>query len=210
MKNIIFDLDGTLWDTTEVAAKAWNQAINVVGGTSAVITPSMLTKQFGKPMDEIARSLFSDADEKQREILLRECIRVQHEALEQSTDSLLYPGVIETIQALSAKTSLYIVSNCQSGYIELFMRKTGVERYISDIECFGNTGLSKGENIKLLMERNGLEEAVYAGDTQGDCQAAAYAGIPFVYARYGFGDVERYDWVIDEISELLNLPGVSE
>lgn len=210
MKKFILDVDGTLWDTTEVVARAWNEAIRVTGGTSAVITASILKKEFGKPMDVIANNLFHDADEKQREILLQACIHYEHEYLEQCTDDLLYPGVRETIQALAANAPVFIVSNCQSGYIELFMSKAGVEPYITDFECFGNTGRSKGENIKLIMERNNLgDEAIYVGDTQGDYEATVQAGVPFVYARYGFGTVERCDWAIDEISELLEIGGLS-
>jgi len=203
MNNIMFDVDGTLWDTTEVVARAWNEAIRATGGTSAVVTAAKLKQLFGRPMNVIADILFSDADEKQRAILLEACVEYEHEALEDCTDNLLYPGVVQTIQELSVKTPLFIVSNCQSGYIELFMKKAGIERYITDFECFGNTGLSKGENIKLVMQRNNLKEAVYVGDTQGDYEATLVAGIPFIYARYGFGQPERYDRVIDELSELL-------
>lgn len=48
MDNIIFHVDGTLWDTTEVVAKAWNRAISEVGGAAPTITSSVLKKEFGK------------------------------------------------------------------------------------------------------------------------------------------------------------------
>lgn len=204
MKNIILDVDGTLWDTTEVIAKGWNRAISEIGGTSAIVTPSILKREFGKPMDEIANSLFHDASEEKRELLLERCCKYEHDLLKENTDDLLFPGIRETIRKLSEKCSLFIVSNCQSGYIELFIEKAGVEKYITDYECFGDTGRSKGENIKLVMERNDLEEAVYVGDTEGDYQATVLAGIPFIFAKYGFGNVKNYYLAISEIKELLN------
>lgn len=204
MKNIIFDVDGTLWDTTEVVAKAWNKAISEVGGTAANITSAVLKREFGKPMDEIANNLFYDAAEKERELLLNRCCECEHDALRENTDNLLFPEVKETIEKLSEKYGLYIVSNCQSGYIELFMEKVEIEKYIIDYECFGNTGKSKGENIKLLIERNNLEDAVYVGDTQGDYKATIFAGVPFIFAKYGFGKVENCYLAISEIKELLN------
>ena len=92
-----------------------------------------------------------------------------------------------------AKTyDLYIVSNCQCGYIEQFLRKTQLEAYIKDIECFGNTGKNKGENIRLLVKRNSLKAPVYIGDTKGDCDASKEAGVPFIFASYGFGNVTEY------------------
>jgi phosphoglycolate phosphatase len=205
MKNIIFDVDGTLWDTTEVVAEAWNKAISEVGGTAANITSAVLKREFGKPMDAIANNLFSDATEKERELLLERCCEHEHDALRESKDNLLFPEVKETIEKLYEKYGLFIVSNCQSGYIELFMEKVGIEKYIKDYECFGDTGKSKGENIKLLIERNNLEDVVYIGDTQGDYEATLFAGVPFIFAKYGFGKVENCYMAISEIKELLNL-----
>lgn len=205
MQNIIFDVDGTLWDTTEVVAKAWNRAISEVGGTAAVITTAVLKKEFGKPMNVIADNLFYDVNKRKRELLLKQCCKYEHDDLGENTDNLLFPDVKETLRKLSEKCRLFIVSNCQCGYIELFMEKAGIEKYITDYECFGNTGKSKGENIKLVIERNNLDDVVYVGDTQGDYEATIFAGIPFVFAKYGFGSVENCYLSINGITELLEL-----
>lgn len=205
MNNIILDVDGTLWDTTEVIAKGWNRAISEIGGTAAIVTPSILKREFGKSMDDIANSLFYDASEQTKKLLLEECCKYEHKLINDSNNDLLFYNVKETIEKLSEKCSLFIVSNCQSGYIELFMKKAGIEKYITDYECFGNTSKSKGENIKLVMERNDLDNAVYVGDTQGDYEATIFAGIPFIYAKYGFGEVENYSVAINDIKELLSL-----
>jgi phosphoglycolate phosphatase len=205
LQNIIFDVDGTLWDTTEVVAKAWNKAISEVGGAEAIITPSVLKKEFGKTMDIIADNLFHDASEIKKKLILQRCCQYEQVALEENTDNLLFPDVKETIKKLSEKYRLFIVSNCQSGYIELFMKKAGVKKYITDYECFGNTGKSKGANIRLVMERNNLNDVIYVGDTQGDYEATLSAGIPFVFAKYGFGEVDNCYLAIGRIKELLSL-----
>lgn len=205
IRNIIFDVDGTLWDTTEVVAQAWNKAISEVGGTTAVVSATVLKKEFGKTMKVIADNLFYDADEKRRELLMEKCCIYEHEALEENTVNLLFPDVVETIKKLSEKYRLFIVSNCQAGYIELFMKKAGIESYIKDWECFGNTNKGKGENIMLLMKRNNLTNAVYIGDTQGDYEATQMAQIPFIFAKYGFGYVENCERTIGRITDLLNL-----
>lgn len=203
MKNIIFDIDGTLWDTTEVVAKAWSRAAKEIGGTAAVITSEVLKKEFGKTMEVIADDLFYDADKLKREQLMQQCCKYEEEFISEVTDNLLYPHVKDTLVKLSKKFKLYIVSNCQSGYIELFMEKAGIEDYITDYECYGNTGRGKGENIKLLMERNSLKDVVYVGDTQGDYEATVFAKIPFIYAKYGFGSSEDSYLTINSIDELL-------
>ena len=117
----------------------------------------------------------------------------------------LYPRLEETLAALSARWPLYVVSNCQEGYIESFFAGNGTGGYFTDWECYEATRRPKGENIRLVMERNGLAHSIYVGDTQGDSQAARQAGIPFVLARYGFGDTEDYDTAIDHFAQLVEL-----
>lgn len=208
IKNIILDVDGTLWNTTEVVAVAWNQAIQKDGGSKVKVDGARLRQLFGKPMNVIGQQLFTDVSEERCKKLLEDCCQYEQRALRKEKSSLLYPHVLETIKCLAEqqKRKLFIVSNCQSGYIELFMQKNQIESYITDTECFGDTGLSKGENISLLMERNGLSmsESVYVGDTTGDYEAAMAAGVPFLFAAYGFGVVEGIKQIQD-FSELLKL-----
>jgi phosphoglycolate phosphatase len=206
--DLIFDIDGTLWNTTDVVATAWNRAVRESGLSdlsSLTVTGDMLKKEFGKPMDVIADDLFGDIDKDVKADLLKHCCRYEHEAIENCTDDLTYKGVRETMRLLSKKHRLFIVSNCQDGYIELVMAKNGITDIIEDYECFGRTGLQKDENIRLVIDRNGLKSPVYIGDTLGDMEATHKAGIPFVFARYGFGDVSDHEYVIDDFSELTDL-----
>lgn len=205
MKNIILDVDGTLWDTRQIVADAWNRAIQDQGLKREKLTVEDLTKLFGKTMNVIADALFGEMSEEKKENIMDICCRYEHDDIAKATMDILYPDVRETIIELSKKNHIYIVSNCQCGYIELFIKTAKLEEYITDIECYGNTGKQKGENISLIVERNHMEDMVYVGDTKGDQDAAAYAGVPFVYAEYGFGDVEDYQYKIRAFKELLNL-----
>ena len=89
--------------------------------------------------------------------------------------------------------------------MSFFLEKTGLASCITDFECPGNTGLGKGPNIRLVMERNGLKAPVYVGDIESDRQAAAEAGIPFCHASYGFGSVEAPDYAVSSFPDLLTL-----
>ena len=77
--------------------------------------------------------------------------------------------------------------------------------YFLDFECPGRTGLSKGQNIKLVMERNQLKKVVYIGDTLGDYSATQEANVPFIHASYGFGQVAEAKYRLREIAELPQL-----
>lgn len=206
MNAIILDVDGTLWDTTDLVARAWTDAaLGLHIALSEPVTGQRLKKEFGKPMDEIAGNLFPDLSPAARKQVMDACCAAEEACLEACRENLLFPGVEETIRTLSASRKLFIVSNCQKGYIELFLKKTGLSNCILDFECFGNTGLSKGENIRLLMERQHLSQAFYVGDTQGDLDACRHAGIPFVFASYGFGHPETFAHKISCFSELCHI-----
>lgn len=205
MESIILDVDGTLWDTTEIIAKSWNRAIHEKGIEEISVTADDLKQVFGKTMKEIARALLGNYSDKKQDEVMELCCQYEHEDLEANPCDVLYPGVKETIIELSKRHRVYIVSNCQSGYIEMFLKKTNLEKYITDIECYGNTGKCKGDNIKLLIERNEIKDCVYVGDTKGDYEATLRAEIPFVFAEYGFGNVPESSLQITKFSELLNL-----
>lgn len=199
---LILDVDGTLWDSTPIVARAWTNAICEKGGIKMNVTTDMLKALFGKTMTEIADRLLVQLEPEKRYALMEVCFEYEHKALEEDACDICYPGVIDTIKKLSQYIRLFIVSNCESGYIELFLKKTELGPYISDIECYGNTGRCKGDNIRLLTERNGLKHPVYVGDTQGDCDASQMAGIPFLFAAYGFGAADAMAGQIGQFSDL--------
>lgn len=210
MQNLIFDIDGTLWNSTPVVANAWNRAVNegpIEELKKHVITDKTLQKEFGKPMDVIADDLFGDIDPVVKADILKACCKYEHDALEENEKDLSYEGMKETMHKLKSMYNLFIVSNCQDGYIELVMRKNGLTDIIKDYECFGHTGLQKDENILLICKRNNLDlkETVYIGDTLGDYEATKKAGLKFVFCKYGFGSVDTPDYAIDRFSDLIDL-----
>ncbi len=193
--NFILDIDGTLWDTTEIVAGAWNDATFDVGlgeKLGRFVHADMLKKEFGRPMDVIIDDLYPDETPEIRAKLMVSIKEHEHTCVGGCTEDLSYPGVKETLRTLSQDHKLYIVSNCQDGYIPLVMDKLGITDLILDHESFGASGLLKADNIRLVVERNGLnyEDTFYIGDTKGDYEAAKEAGVGFIYAAYGFGGDE--------------------
>ncbi|WP_017417030.1 HAD family hydrolase [Clostridium tunisiense] len=202
--SIIFDLDGTLWDSTEVIMKAWNKVVSTNGQFREPITLKELQGTMGLLIKDIGRKLLPHVDEVTTEGIMELCCKEEKKLLLKEGGTL-YPNLEDTLKILSEKYSLFIVSNCQCGYIETFLEYHNMGKYFKDIECAGNTGLVKGENIKKIIERNNLKVSVYVGDTQGDCDGASLANIPFVYASYGFGKVTNYDYILEEVADLISI-----
>ena len=204
--SIILDVDGTIWNTTDIVAEAWNCAIDKLFPSVPHVTGNILKGQFGKTMEVIADNLFVGLSKADKTRLMEECCNQEQLALKANTRNITYEGVVETIRELyAAGVPLFIVSNCQKGYIEVVIAKNQITRYITDFECYGNNDKGKAENIKLLCERNGLHTPVYVGDTQGDADACKKAGIPFIWAAYGFGTATQYFARIESFKELKNV-----
>lgn len=206
--SIIFDVDGTLWDTSEIVAGSWTRAVQENTDLGYTYTAEYLKDiAFGKPIDEIAHLLLPGSPEQEIERISRICIEYEDRDIREKP-AHIYTGVKDTLKKLREQGyKLYIVSNCQLGYIDACTKQCDIKELILDELCHGETGAKKGVTIKMLMERNGIEadRAVYIGDTKGDQEASAYAGLKFIHAAYGFGSAEDPDYSISEISELPEL-----
>ncbi len=201
---IIFDLDGTLWNTVDSCLKTTSFVKEEHKDITRDVTREQIKSAMGKTSDDIINIYYGYLPREKGEEYANESFNKNVENLLKEGGTL-YPNTRETIINLSKKYKLYIVSNCVKGYIESFLNTSGLKDYFDDYESYGNTLLSKGENIKLVISRNNLKNPIYVGDTSGDMEGAKIAGIPFVYAAYGFGDVESFDYKIDDISEMLNI-----
>ena len=202
--SIIFDLDGTLWDATTTVIDCWNEVLTHHDDVTHRFTLEDLQSIMGLTTPKIAEKLIPYLAPERREAIIDECYKAENVFLAEH-GGVLFDGMEEMAEKLCKKIPLYIVSNCQKGYVESFFMGNGTGHYFKDHACYEDTNLPKGENIKMLMARNGLKNAIYVGDTMGDKEGAEVAGIPFVYASYGFGEVDSYDYRIDSPMELVAL-----
>ena len=202
-KGLIFDLDGTLWSAIDTVLPVWNRTIKDCN-LGKIISYNEMCSYMGKRIEEIAKLCFPKLSENKRIEILKRCCYNEQSVIQQH-GGVLYPGLEETLESLKEKYHLYIVSNCSVGYIENFLNFHKLNRYFEDYEMAGRTGKSKGENIKMIIQRNNLDRSAYIGDTQGDCDGAKFAGIPFIFAEYGFGSVDNYDYKISTFADLLEI-----
>ena len=201
--SIIFDLDGTLWDSSKQVAESWNIVFKECG-IDKVLLKQDIMDVMGMLMKDIIKKFLPEEEEQKRLEVLESLCRHENEYVSKH-GGILFPEVENTLKKLYKSYKLAIVSNCQVGYIEAFFKAHNMEQYFIDYENPGRTGLDKAGNISLVVKRNGFVNPVYVGDTLGDQLAAKKAGIPFIYAAYGFGEVKEYDEKIDSFKELAQL-----
>lgn len=200
--SIIFDLDGTLWDSTANVAIAWQAAKEEVNYIQKDITQQDVQGITGLTYTHIFEKLFPYLDNEKREAFKARASKNELRMLNECGGEL-YEGIEEVLSYLSKKYQLFIVSNCQSGYIETFFRHSGLEHYFQGHQCYGTKGKPKYENIQDIVADHQLAAPVYIGDTQADYEATVKAGVPFVFAAYGFGKVAQGQ--IASISSLSDL-----
>lgn len=204
-KGIIFDMDGTLWDSAENVAKSWNLAIEKSSALEKILTTEDIQSVMGKTMDVIADILFAELSKEERTKLLETCCGMENDYLREH-GGILYDGVRETFAKLREKGyHLSIVSNCQAGYIEAFLDHYKLWDVIDDKQCYGDNLLPKWDNIRLVADRNALDVAVYVGDIQGDYDASCKAGVDFIHAAYGFGTIDAKVPAIHTFAELADM-----
>ena len=199
---LLFDLDGTLWDSAPAVADAWNEVFQRECPGLKPLTVDDIHNVMGMTMKEISLALYPDIRMERREEIFDLCCRHEVEYL-YSHCGALYPDFRAVMEFLKKEGyDLAVVSNCQEGYVRAFLISSGSGDLFIDYEEWERTGLTKGENIRLVMERNGYAKGIYIGDTKKDREAALLAGIPFIHAAYGFGAVENADGVIQSLSAL--------
>ncbi len=199
-----FDLDGTLWSSIDAVKYSWQEASKLHSDVTHPPTEEEIRGVMGLGPRDIAIKLFPYLSEERAVEIFAGCTKIEIEHVRR-VGGVLYDGLEETLKTLSQHYPLFIVSNCQCGYIEAFFEYHGLQKYFTDYENAERTGLTKGENIKLVMHRNGFASCVYIGDTAGDQKGAGAAGAQFIFANYGFGKADAPEY---EISSLKELPGL--
>ena len=204
---VIFDLDGTLWNSSVQVADSWNVVIEREVGKEHTLSADDIMSCMGLTMTEIADRHFAYLPEKERYELCHKCEEFENGYITEH-GGVLFEGVEETLAKLKDMgVQMAVVSNCQEGYIKAFLDSMDMWKYFVDYEEWGRTMLLKADNIKLVMERNGASKGIYVGDIQKDSDAAHKAGIDCIYASYGFGEINDAVATLKSFDEL---PGILE
>ena len=202
--SIIFDLDGTLWNSIEGVCGAWKTVLANHPNIDKIITTQDMENCMGLTIDNIGKKLFPDLDEALQMQLMKECCDAEQIYLGEHGGKL-YPNLEETLKVLKGKYRISIVSNCADGYIESFLNSSKLDKYFVDYIAAAKYKVTKAEAIRQVIQRNDINSAIYVGDTINDYKATLGAEVDFIQAKYGFGEDLGTEYSIEDISQLPEL-----
>jgi len=201
---LLFDLDGTLWSPLPLSLHCWREACRIHAVFSHHVTEENLRLCFGRSSSCIMSMLVQDHSDSIQRKVCETAFALENQQIKYHTN-LLYPTVKETLERLAESYPLFIVSNCQAGYIEAFLEAYQLAHLFVDFRSSEENGLFKHQNITDLIQIHALDYPLYIGDTELDAQASSLAHIPFIHASYGFGSVPEAEFVISSFSDLPKL-----
>lgn len=202
VKNIIFDMDGTLINTSKITVQACQQAaleFNMLGRS-----PERIKSLIGWANCDFFPKLYPEIDTKLLEKYADLVYKIEIKNMIKLKEKLLFPGVRKLLETLKLKEYyLCIASTGSVKHVEFALRNSNIYSFFDNIKC------NQPEKIKMVGEiiKNGPNGSyLMIGDKCKDFEAGSGNNIITIAAAYGFGseeEVEKFDLAINEPLDLL-------
>lgn len=185
MKTIIFDMDGTLIDSSNPIT----ETINIVRSryNLSPLDKSEVVSAINCPLKKPSK-YFYGTDEylpEQKEIF------VEHYEKSCTENIRLYDGIYELLLELDTKFHLAVATNADKRFAEMMLHALGIYQFFSEVigACSVENAKPHPEMIEVILERlqTPKEHALLIGDSRYDELASQNASIEFLHVSWGFG-----------------------
>lgn len=216
VKNIIFDLDGTLFQTELIAIPAFIQTFDRLRkeGLYDKETPDRrkLLSMFGLTLHEIWQTLLPNTDDTVK-AKADEYMGYYESTFIDEGKGQLYEGTFQVLGQLHQQgRALFIASNGAKDYVDHVVNAMGIGKYIKKAYSAGEYNTkSKVQLVEILLTEQGIrnEETWMIGDRKSDIEAGVKNDVISVGCRYGFAaDTSEFDgatYTIESMAELTKL-----
>lgn len=205
VRAVLFDVDGTLLDTTEFIFRAYEHAASVAG----VASPGRewLRMQIGRKLEDVYEDFAPGRSETLIEL---------HRGFQSANITLgtAFPGTVETLRALrSAGVRMAAVTSRSNRTSVDSLVSARIDEFFDAVISAEDAEALKPDPAPLRVACERLvvaaAETVMVGDSTHDVHAAQAFGIPVIAATYGFPGVKVLEAnptaSIGDIRELLPL-----
>jgi len=211
LQAVVFDMDGTLIDSSWVVPAAFIATIEELGGPTLGRDEVIASYVMGPPGTIMEHFLGRPVEPSE--------IDGYHARLRAEADRRglqPYPGIVEALEALSRSVALGVFTNADLGNVDVLLGTAGLrDRFAAVVgadEVAPNFKPAP-DGLLLACERLGVAaaRAAYVGDSPQDGETAHHAGALAVAARWGhlMGDVAAFDVAADRPTDLPELLGVT-
>ncbi|MFD1424826.1 HAD family hydrolase [Laceyella tengchongensis] len=217
MKAIIFDLDGTLFQTEKVGVPAFRETFVQLRKEGLydgeIPSNEKIQSVFGMTHEELWETLLPEASEEVRHTADQLMLAKELELFEQGVGQC-YPGVEETLpQLIDQGWSLFIASNGVGPYVRGALSSKGLISLFKGIYTAGDYETeTKVDLVRICKETHGITQGYMVGDRQSDVRAGLENGLVVIGCRYtgfpqfgGEEELQGADMILSTFSELPSL-----
>jgi len=208
---VVFDMDGTLIDSSWVVPAAFIPTIAELGGPTLDREEVIASYVIGTPAAIMGRFLGRPIEPSEIDGYHA---RLRAEAERRGVHP--YPGIVETLETLAGSVALGMFTNADLGNVEVLLGAAGLQDRFAAVVGADEVAPNfkpAPDGLLLACERLGVTAAstAYVGDSPQDGETAHHAGALAVAARWGhlIQDVGAFDVAVDRPTDLPDALGLT-
>ncbi len=213
IKLVIYDLDGTLIDSSKDISDSVNWALKQLG--LGKLSENVIRSYVGSGVRNLLRGALAELGKPENEQFLNKAVSLYKiryaDHLLDSTK--LYPGVPNVLEYFSNKKQA-VITNKPKLFSEQILKGFGIDRYFFEI-IGGDDYFPKKpspDSVLELIRKSQIkpDETILIGDSEIDIQTAKNAKIKMIAVTYGFSSrkelaSQQPDFLIGQLDEMMNL-----
>lgn len=197
--NIYFDFDGTLFDSKRGIALALKKTAKEVYDIDYELPDEII----GPPISIIHDSIFPRFSKKEHFI---KSFRNFYDNTYFTYCTPYYKNIDLFSELISLNCNLNIVSNKPTTIINKLLKLNNIYKYFNNVSGNSELNVSKKNRLKNLIELQTQDcENIVIGDTIEDLEMAEYTNCKFIFAEYGYGNINSEVVRIDKLDSLINI-----
>ncbi|MDY6087543.1 MAG: HAD family hydrolase [Succiniclasticum sp.] len=212
MLNIVFDYDGTLFNSIDVFApvfrKAYYDATLKGLFPKRTWTDEKISRWMGHNSLTMRKEIAAHLSDTQWEEFTTG-IKIAAAEMADWSKGRFFPGVVEVLRTFKERGyRLFILSNCSNEYICIQRNLFDLDRYFTAYFCSGDYGWAPKKDILKLIKKEYSGQFIMVGDRLQDMEAANAQHILAIGCAYGYGDKDELnnaDILIYQPMELLTV-----
>ncbi|QUG42367.1 HAD hydrolase-like protein [Psychrobacillus sp. INOP01] len=212
LQSLIFDMDGTLFQTDKILELSLDDTFNHLRSLNKWDTATPIDKYreiMGVPLSKVWETLLPNHSNEERELTDAYFLERLVENIK-SGKGALYPNVKEVFSYLKENNcSIYIASNGLTEYLNAIVSYYHLENWVTETFSIQQIQtLDKADLVKTIIRKYDIKKAAVVGDRLSDINAAKDNGLIAIGCNFDFAqedELAQADLVIDDLIELTTI-----